>query len=225
MALVSASPNRFENALAALYAARLLPVVTLPDAQSAIPVGQALLAGGLPLIEITCRTPAAIPAIRKLRQECPQLLVGAGTVLSATLAQEALDAGAQFLVAPNFDETVLSAAESRGVPMLPGVLTPTEVGRARSRGLGIGKVFPASDAGGPSYLRTLASVFPEMKFVPTGGVGPAELRDYLSSAAVAACGGSWLTPSELLRERRFEEIQALVAEAVSSVRQAGAPRK
>ena len=225
MALVSASPNRFENALAALYAARLLPVVTLPDAQSAIPVGQALLAGGLPLIEITCRTPAAIPAIRKLRQECPQLLVGAGTVLSATLAQEALDAGAQCLVAPNFDETVLSAAESRGVPMLPGVLTPTEVGRARSRGLGIVKVFPASDAGGPSYLRTLASVFPEMKFVPTGGVGPAELRDYLSSAAVAACGGSWLTPSELLRERRFEEIQALVAEAVSSVRQAGAPRK
>jgi 2-dehydro-3-deoxyphosphogluconate aldolase/(4S)-4-hydroxy-2-oxoglutarate aldolase len=204
---------------------RLLPVVVLPDVECAVPLGRALIAADLPIIEITCRTEAAIPALRELREHCPQLLLAAGTVTSATLAREAIASGAQLLVAPNLDETVLAVAGEHDVPLLPGVLTPTEVARARSLGLNMVKLFPASAVGGASYARSLASVFPDLQLVPTGGVDIENLRDYLSVENVAACGGSWLAPLHLLRARRFDEIQLRIAEALAVARTKSKERK
>lgn len=203
-----------------LVAARLVPVVTLPDADCAVALGRTLLDAGLPVIEVTLRSSAALPAIRQLRQECPDLLVGAGTVLVGAQVDAALDAGAQFLVAPGTDEIALDTAHALGIPMIPGVMTPSEVGRVRARGLRTLKLFPARPLGGASYLRMLAEVFPDVRFVPSGGIDAAALEDYLAIPAVAACGGTWLAPTELLRERRFDEIWSRVAAAISMARSA-----
>lgn len=203
--------------LEAIEVARLLPVVVLPDVDCAVPLGRLLLEAGLPLIEVTCRTPAAIPAILELRRNCPRLLVGAGTVLTADLARESIDAGAQFLISPAFDEEVLQTARDRVIPLIPGVLTPGEVDRARRQGLRIVKIFPANVMGGATYLRSLASVYPDVRFVPTGGVTLENLAEYLALDAVAACGGTWLAPMNLLSERRFEDIRARISAAVITV--------
>lgn len=204
-----------------LTAGRLLPVVVLPDVDCAVPLGRTLLDAGLPVIEITCRTPAAIPAIRRLRDSCPDLLVGAGTVLNPSLAQEAIAAGAQFLVSPGFNEDTVRVANAEQVPILPGVLTPTEIEQARYRGQRLMKLFPASTLGGASYVATLASVYRDIRFVPTGGIDPENLPTYLALPSVAACGGSWLAPTQILRERRFDEVWSRVAAAVAIVRAAG----
>ena len=209
--------------LRALAEHRLLPVVTVPDVAAARGLARALLDAGLPLVEVTCRTPAALPAISALRAEFPGLLVGAGTVLDAVQARAAVAAGAQFLLSPGFDAATVAAAQALGVPLVPGVMTPSDVMAALAAGLGRLKLFPAATIGGIGYLRTLAAVFPGVRFVPTGGVDGTNLAAYLAEPNVACCGGSWLAPAAALRAGRWDEIHAGVRAALA-VRGARAAR-
>jgi 2-dehydro-3-deoxyphosphogluconate aldolase / (4S)-4-hydroxy-2-oxoglutarate aldolase len=202
----------------ALARIRVLPVVILPRIELAVPLARLLIEEGLPVIEITCRSVAAIPAMRLLRDSFSDLLVGAGTVLSVTQLGQAVQAGAQFMLAPGYDPEIVAASQAASVPMLPGVLSPTEVAAASAAGLEVVKLFPASTLGGAGYLRTLRSVYPAMRFVPTGGITQANLMEFLAEPNVICCGGTWLAPAELLQNQRWDDIRTLVRAAVSSAR-------
>jgi len=198
----------------------LVPVVEIGDADDAVPLGRALLAAGLPCAEITFRTSAAATAIRALRQSCPELLVGAGTILTTEQADAALAAGAQFLVAPGFNPAVVDHATAQGATFVPGVCTPTEIEMALGRGIEVLKLFPAEVAGGVAFLKAVAPVYPSIRFMPTGGIGPANLADYLALPQVLACGGSWMVRKELIAAGDFAAIERLSAEAVRLARSA-----
>lgn len=184
---VSANEHRVRSCLAEL---RVLPLATIEPA-SAQAIGRLLVSAGLPCIEIAFRTPDAPAAISRAR-EVDGLLVGAGTVLSAEQAQEAASAGAEFAVAPGLSEEVVECCRDLGLPFFPGVATPTEVQHARRLGLRTLKVFPIKSLGGSGFLRALSAVYPDVQFIPTGGIDLATLRDYLALPSVLACGGSWL---------------------------------
>ena len=200
-----------------LRACRVVPVATVEDPGSAVAIGTALLAGGVGCIEITFRHPAAAEAIRKAR-EVEGLLVGAGTVLSAEQARAAADAGALFAVAPGTNEEVVRVCDELGLPFFPGVATASEIERARSLGRQVVKVFPVAQVGGPAFLRAVSATYPDVGFVPTGGVDAANMGEYLAVPSVVACGGSWLVRPELVREGRFDEIERLAREAVGGGR-------
>jgi 2-dehydro-3-deoxyphosphogluconate aldolase/(4S)-4-hydroxy-2-oxoglutarate aldolase len=193
----------------------LVPVVEIPDAALAGPLGQALLAGGLPCAEITFRTSSAAAAIAVLRRECPDLLVGAGTVLTPAQVDAAADAGAAFIVAPGFNPATLERARARGLPMIPGVCTPTEIEQALSHGVDVLKFFPAEAAGGVAFLRAVSAPYKNVRFIPTGGVSASNLASYLALPQVLACGGSWMVSQGLLLRGDFEAIRRLTSEAVS----------
>jgi 2-dehydro-3-deoxyphosphogluconate aldolase / (4S)-4-hydroxy-2-oxoglutarate aldolase len=197
-----------------LAALRIVPVLTASDADEAERACHALLEGGLSVVEITFRTHAAADAIRRV-SGIDGLLVGAGTVLSPEQLARALDAGARFAVAPGTNEAVVDAARSAGVPFIPGVATPSEIERARSLGCRELKVFPAALVGGPAFLKAVAPVFPDVRFVPTGGINPENLASYLELPSVLACGGTWICERKLLEERRFDEIERRAREAVA----------
>lgn len=192
--------------------ARVLPVTSVDDVDQAEAVGRALVRGGLRCIEITFRTEAAVDAVRRASQ-VEGLLVGAGTVLSSEQASAALEAGARFAVAPGLNEEVVRACGELGLPFFPGVATPSEIERARALGLRTLKLFPAAQVGGPGFLRAVSATYPDVRFLPTGGIGPETLRDYLAVPSVLAVGGSWLVKPELLREGRFDEVERLAREA------------
>jgi 2-dehydro-3-deoxyphosphogluconate aldolase/(4S)-4-hydroxy-2-oxoglutarate aldolase len=196
----------------------VVPVVEIPAADRAVPLGRALLAAGLPCAEITFRTAAAADAIRALRSECPELLVGAGTILAPEQADAAVAAGASFLVAPGFNPSVVDHARDRDVPMVPGVCTPSEIERALADGIETLKFFPAEVAGGVVFLEAIAPVYQAARFIPTGGIGPANLAGYLALPHVLACGGSWMVKKELLAAGDFAAIERLAAEAVRLAR-------
>ena len=193
----------------------LVPVVEIPDAALAGPLGQALLAGGLPCAEITFRTSSAAAAIAVLRRECPDLLVGAGTVLTPAQVDAAADAGAAFIVAPGFNPVTLERARARGLPMIPGVCTPTEIEQALSHGVDVLKFFPAEAAGGVAFLRAVSAPYKNVRFIPTGGISASNLASYLALPQVLACGGSWMVSQGLLLRGDFEAIRRLTSEAVS----------
>ncbi len=192
----------------------LVPVIEIPDEDAAVPLADALIEGGLPCIEVTFRTPAAGAALRRLGRERPDLLLGAGTVLSVEQANIARAAGARFIVSPGFDAVVVEHCLGAGVPVLPGVVTPTEVLMARALGLDVLKFFPAQAAGGVAYLKAIGAPFRELRFIPTGGIDAALLPDYLALPQVLAVGGSWMAPAGLLKSRDFAQITALVRDAV-----------
>jgi 2-dehydro-3-deoxyphosphogluconate aldolase/(4S)-4-hydroxy-2-oxoglutarate aldolase len=192
---------------------RVVPVLTAADAEAAERACRALLAGGLSTVEVTFRTEAAAEALRRAAA-IAGLLVGAGTVLSPEQLTLAVEAGARFAVAPATNETVVVAARDAGVPFFPGVATPTEIERARALGCDVVKVFPASLLGGPAFLKTVAAVYPDVRFVPTGGITAENLASYLELPAVLACGGSWICEPALLREGRFDEVERRAREAV-----------
>ena len=196
-----------------LAALRIVPVLTASDADEAEQACLALLEGGLSIVEITFRTDAAAEAIRRA-SGIDGLLVGAGTVLSPEQFGQALDAGARFAVAPGTNDAVIEAAQSAGVPFVPGVATPSEIEHARSLGCRELKVFPASVVGGPTFLKAVASVYPEVRFLPTGGVNPENLASYLELPSVLACGGTWICERKLLDEQRFDEIERRARDAV-----------
>jgi 2-dehydro-3-deoxyphosphogluconate aldolase/(4S)-4-hydroxy-2-oxoglutarate aldolase len=201
------------DVLEQLAAVRIVPVLTAGDADEAERACRALLAGGLAAVEITFRTDAAAEAIRRAA-EIDGLLVGAGTVMSPEQLTRAVDAGARFAVAPGTNDRVVEAAQRTDVPFVPGVATPSEIERARALGCTVLKVFPAAVVGGPAFLRAVAPVYPDVRFVPTGGVNPDNLASYLEVPAVLACGGTWICERKLLDERRFDEIERRAREAV-----------
>lgn len=207
-----------EEIFTRIQRARLLPVVVVEDAADAVPLARALLAGGLPVAEVTFRTAAAADAIRRVTDEVPEILLGAGTVLSPDQARAARVAGAAFLVTPGFNPSVVQAAADEGLPIVPGVNSPTGVEQAMAAGLSAVKFFPAEASGGVAFIRALMGPYGGMRFVPTGGIGPRNLRDYLALAAVIACGGSWMVDPALVRSGRFDEVQRLTAEAVALAR-------
>jgi len=198
-----------------LRARRVVPVVTIPRAEDAPALGRALAAGGLPLAEITFRTDAAADAIALLRRECPDVLVGAGTVLDVETVDRAVAAGAAFIVAPGFNPAVVDYCLARGLPIIPGVSTPTEIEMGRARGLHLLKFFPAEASGGIRYLNAVAAPYRGIEFMPTGGVSSENLAEYLALPHVAACGGTWIATADAITNHRFDEITAVARAAVA----------
>jgi 2-dehydro-3-deoxyphosphogluconate aldolase/(4S)-4-hydroxy-2-oxoglutarate aldolase len=201
------------DVLPAIGAGRLVPVTVLDDARAAGPLADALVAGGLRNVEVTFRTAAAEAALTAMAQD-PRLLVGAGTVVRPEQVDRAVAAGARFLVSPGFSPAVVRRCRQVGVPAIPGVATATDIQAAGEEGLDVLKFFPAEPMGGLATLKALAAPFPEVRFVPTGGIGAANLGAYLAHPSVLAVGGSWMVAPGLIAAGAWEEITRLTAEAV-----------
>jgi 2-dehydro-3-deoxyphosphogluconate aldolase/(4S)-4-hydroxy-2-oxoglutarate aldolase len=195
---------------------RVVPVVVIDRAEDAVPLAEALLAGGLNIMEITFRTPAAEPSIRNVRQAFPKMLVGAGTILDTDQLQYAVDAGALFGVAPGLNEAVVKKSYALNLPFVPGVMTPSDVEHGLALGCKLQKFFPAEVAGGVKMLKALAGPYAHtgIKFIPLGGVNASNARDYLTLPIVAAIGGSWMVERKLIAEKNWSAIRTLTAEAV-----------
>lgn len=207
-----------DSVLAKIGTIGVVPVVTISRSEDAPLLGQALIEGGLPCVEITFRTLAAENAIRNLVQAHPDMLVGAGTVLTINQAEIAVSAGAKFIVSPGFDTKLVSWCLDRKITITPGVATPTEINMALAHNLQVLKFFPAGALGGVKTLKSIAAPYGEVKFIPTGGVNPGNLADYLRLPAVHACGGSWLVKRNLIETGNFEEIKKFTREAMEIVR-------
>lgn len=192
----------------------LVPVVVLHDAKDAKPLAQALCQGGLPCAEVTFRTDAAEESIRQMSREFPDMLVGAGTVLTVEQVNRAVDAGAKFIVSPGFDPQIVDYCLNRQIPVFPGCVTPSEVAQAVKRGLRVVKFFPAKQYGGVSTIKALAAPYVGLRFMPTGGVSASNLREYLECSSIVACGGSWMVKGDLIQAGAFEEITRMTREAV-----------
>ena len=207
-----------EKIFEALCQIGVVPVIAIDRADDAVPLARALLAGGIGCAEITFRTAAAAEAIRRLTGEVREMLAGAGTVLTVQQAEQAALAGAQYIVSPGFDAAVVDWCQEHHVPVLPGVATPTEINMALVRGLKILKFFPAEEFGGVRMLKALHGPYPEVRFIPTGGIRAHNLAEYLALPNVAACGGSWMATSRMIAGGQFEEIARLSTEARAIVR-------
>ncbi|MET9370553.1 bifunctional 4-hydroxy-2-oxoglutarate aldolase/2-dehydro-3-deoxy-phosphogluconate aldolase [Streptomyces griseoflavus] len=193
--------------------APVLPVVVIDDAADAVPLARALVTGGLPAIEVTLRTPAALDAIRAIAREVPEAVVGAGTLITPEQVDAVVAAGARFLVSPGWTDVLLDAMRASGVPFLPGVSTTSEVVALLERGVREMKFFPAQAAGGTAYLKSLAGPLPQARFCPTGGVGPGSAPDYLALPNVGCVGGSWMLPADAVAARDWARIEGLAREA------------
>ena len=197
----------------------VIPVVVLDDAKDAEALADALVEGGLPCAEVTFRTAAAEESIKKIAAKYPDMLVGAGTVLTTEQVDKAVAAGAKFIVSPGFNPDVVDYCISKGIPVGPGTATPSEMEQALKRGLDFVKFFPAEQAGGLKYIKAVCGPYTTLQFMPTGGVNPENARDYLAFDKIAAVGGSWMVPKNLVAEGKFDEIVALVKEAVALVKE------
>ena len=203
----------------AILQQRLICVAVIDQPDTAVPLAEALVAGGLNVMEVTFRTSTATDSIARIRKSLPEVSIGAGTLLTVEQVQRAVDAGAQFGVSPGLNEAVLTLAHKHKMPFFPGVMTPTEVGRALDLGWKHLKFFPAEAAGGVAMLQALAGPFAHtgVKFVPTGGITAAKLPDYLALPQVAAVGGSWMADRNLIREKAWSKITALTAAAMKTI--------
>jgi len=198
-----------------LRASPVMPVLAIERLDQALPLAEALLSGGISTLEITLRTPVALEAIRCIRRAFPDAYVGAGTVTTPEALRQVAEAGASFAVSPGLTRPLIEAAASSAIPLLPGVMTPTEVMTAMDAGFRFLKLFPAEQAGGVAMLKALAGPFKELRFCPTGGIGPKSAPDYLAQPNVLCVGGSWLTPRALLEAGDWQAIQALAREAAA----------
>ena len=195
----------------------IVPVVAIEDAGDAVALANALIQGGLPVAEITFRTAAAEEAIKRIAAEVPDLLLGAGTVLSVEQAEKAVAAGAGFIVSPGFNPKTVAWCQDKGVPITPGVCTPTDIEEALGMGLRVLKFFPAGAYGGIATLKAMSAPYGMVRFIPTGGVSAANLNEYLSFDKVLACGGSWMVKSDLISAGNFARIVELTREAVTTM--------
>ena len=195
----------------------IVPVVAIEDAMDAKPLADALVKGGLPCAEITFRTAAAADAIKAMTDAYPEMLVGAGTVITVEQARKAIECGAKFIVSPGLDQEVVQYCQEQGVPVTPGIITPTELQKALKLGLEVVKYFPAEAAGGVKFLKALGGPFKQVKFMPTGGISTANLTDYLALPQVVACGGSWLVKKNMIAAGEFDKIEQLAREAIALV--------
>lgn len=195
----------------------IIPVTVLNSSEDVEPVGEALLKGNLPCAEITFRTECAAKSIETLVKKFPQMIVGAGTVLSIEQVDAAVASGAQFIVSPGFNPKVVSYCLKNNYLIFPGVMTPSEMESAMEMGLSILKLFPIQAIGGINYLKAVSSPYPMLKFIPTGGINAENLKDYAANKSVLACGGSWMVSNKLIQDRQFEKIAELSAEAVKII--------
>lgn len=193
----------------------VVPVVVLNDAKDAAPLAKALIDGGLPCAEVTFRTEVAEESIKTITEMYPQMLVGAGTVLTTDQVDRAVAAGAKFIVAPGFDPEIVDYCLSKGYPVYPGCTTASEVAQAVKRGLKTIKFFPAEQCGGVATIKALASAYTMAKFMPTGGIGPKNLKEYLSCDKIACCGGSWMVKGDMINAGEFDKITEMTKEAVA----------
>jgi 2-dehydro-3-deoxyphosphogluconate aldolase/(4S)-4-hydroxy-2-oxoglutarate aldolase len=201
-----------------LSALKIVPVIALERAEDIVPLGRALAENGLPVAEITFRTDAALEAIRLLRQAQPSMLIGAGTVLNKAQIEQAKAAGATFIVSPGLNPNTVRAARDLDIPMIPGVNNPSDIEAAIELGLTAVKFFPAEPSGGVKMIKALLGPYSQMQFMPTGGIGPHNIRDYLAIPGVIACGGSWMVEPALVREGNWAEIGRLARAARDLVR-------
>ncbi|WP_442582328.1 2-dehydro-3-deoxy-phosphogluconate aldolase [Mesorhizobium sp. ASY16-5R] len=206
-------PSNTEKLLSLLDGQPVIPVLKIDDADNAVPLARALARGGLKVIEITLRTASALESIRRAAAEVPEAVVGAGTILDAAQFEEAAKAGSRFIVSPGVTGSVLAAAADSEVPLLPGAITPGEIMTAREAGIDFLKFFPAEQAGGVAFLKSLASPFAGIRFCPTGGVSQKNVKDYLSLPNVICVGGSWVAPDNLIEAKDWAAIEALAREA------------
>ncbi|OAI07845.1 bifunctional 4-hydroxy-2-oxoglutarate aldolase/2-dehydro-3-deoxy-phosphogluconate aldolase [Methylomonas methanica] len=193
----------------------VMPVMVINQLDQAVPLARALVEGGLKVLEITLRTPVALDAIRRIKAEVPGAIVGAGTIINIQTLKNAIDAGAEFIVSPGVTDSLLDAALASGVPILPGVITPSEVMRLMDRGITAMKFFPAEAAGGIPMLKSIGGPLPQVTFCPTGGVNPKNAVEYLALSNVACVGGSWMAPSDLVDAGDWAEITRRAAEAAA----------
>lgn len=195
----------------------IVPVVVLQDTKDAKPLAEALCDGGLPCAEVTFRTEAAKESIRIMTEAFPQMLVGAGTVLTTAQVDAAVAAGAKFIVSPGFDPEIVDYCLEKQIPVFPGCITPSEIAQAVKRGLRVVKFFPAQQFGGVATIKALSAPYVGLKFMPTGGVSAANLKDYFGCKSVIACGGSWMVKGDLIAAGKFDEIRQMTSEAVKLV--------
>ena len=192
----------------------IVPVVKIDRAEDALPLAKALCAGGLPCAEVTFRTEAAEESIRLMSEKYPEMLVGAGTVLTTEQVDRAAAAGAKFIVSPGFDPEIVDYCLEKKIPVFPGCITPSEVAQAVKRGLQVVKFFPAEQAGGVAMIKAMAAPYTMVKFMPTGGISAKNLKDYLSFGKILCCGGSWMVKGDMIRNGEFDKIRELTKEAV-----------
>jgi 2-dehydro-3-deoxyphosphogluconate aldolase/(4S)-4-hydroxy-2-oxoglutarate aldolase len=192
----------------------LVPVIKIDDAAKAVPLAKALEAGGIPCAEVTFRTAAGEEAIRRINAEVPSVLVGAGTVLSVDQVDRAIAAGAKFIVSPGLNPKVVSHCIQKGIPVVPGCANPSDIEQALELGLEVVKFFPAEQAGGLDYIKAIAAPYPNLKFMPTGGINQGNLGKYLGFDKILACGGSWMVGADLINAGEFGKITALCKEAM-----------
>ena len=199
---------------------KVVPVVVLEDAKDAAPLAKALCEGGLPCAEVTFRTAAAKDSIKAMSEAYPEMLVGAGTVLTKEQVDSAVEAGAKFIVSPGFDPEIVDYCLEKEIPVFPGCITPSEVAQAVRRGLRVVKFFPAEQFGGVATIKALSAPYVGLKFMPTGGVSAKNLKEYLACKPIVACGGSWMVKKDLIEAGEFDKIRELTKEAVSLANEA-----
>ena len=197
----------------------IIPVVVLDDAKDALPLAKALCEGGLPCAEVTFRTAAAEESIRVMSSAFPEMLVGAGTVLTTDQVDRAIAAGAKFIVSPGFNPKVVKYCQEKNIPITPGIQTPTEIEAALELGLTTVKFFPAEPAGGLKMIKAIAAPYVNVSFMPTGGISEKNVRDYLAYDRIVACGGSWMVKKDLVANGEFDRIRDMVAEAAAIVKE------
>lgn len=196
----------------------LVPVIVIEDVENAVPLAKALIEGGLPVAEVTFRTKAAREAIEKIAKEFPNMLLGAGTVLTTDQVKAATDAGAKYIVSPGLNPKVVEYCVNNNIPITPGIATPSEIERALEFNLEVVKYFPAEPLGGINYLKAISAPYGMLKFIPTGGIDESNLLSYLRFNKILACGGSWMVKSDLITGKQFDVIANLTAKAVELVK-------
>lgn len=195
----------------------LVPVVKIDDAKDAVPLGKALVEGGLPIAEITFRTAAAAESIKKIKAELPEMLVGAGTVLTIDQVKASVDSGAEFIVSPGFNPRIVDYCVKNNIPITPGCSRPTDIEAALEFGLDVVKFFPAEASGGLAALKAISAPYGMVKFMPTGGIDPNNVGSYLGFNKILACGGSWMVKDEWIKSGNFEQIKKVTSDAVKTV--------
>jgi 2-dehydro-3-deoxyphosphogluconate aldolase / (4S)-4-hydroxy-2-oxoglutarate aldolase len=195
----------------------IIPVVSIPRLEHALPLAESLLEGGLPCAEVTFRTAAAVESLTEIRARFPEIFLGAGTVLTTEQAETAINAGAQFIVSPGTNPAVVDYCLAKGVTIFPGVCTPTEIEMALAKGVDVLKFFPAEQMGGAGFLKAICAPYRQVRFIPTGGIDQKNLGQYLALSEVIACGGSWMVRPEMMNAGEFDRIRQLVKEAVELV--------
>ena len=201
-----------------IYSIGIVPVIALENIEDAVPLAKALCNGGLPVAEVTYRTACAHDAMVEMKKACPEMLIGAGTVLTKEQVDSAIDAGAEFIVSPGLNPEIVQYCQSKGVPMIPGTSCGSDIEKAMSLGLDTVKFFPAEQAGGLAMIKAMSAPYTSVKFMPTGGISAKNLEEYLSFKKIVACGGSWMVKADLVDNGQYDKIEELTREAVELVK-------